>query len=97
MDVMTTSLGKTCTKCNEWKPLSGFYKHKRDGRHAIGNLIPLCQSCNSSKRDKTLMEFRVWKMRNITHEPRRTAVRRTVETTTPVTAGSEARPWLGLC
>lgn len=31
----------------------------RGGRHSIGNLQSLCRSCNSSKKDKTIMEWRV--------------------------------------
>ena len=31
----------------------------RGGRHSIGNLQPLCRTCNSSKKDKTIMEWRV--------------------------------------
>jgi 5-methylcytosine-specific restriction endonuclease McrA len=30
----------------------------RGGTHGIGNLVPACLSCNSSKRDKTIMEWR---------------------------------------
>lgn len=30
----------------------------RGGRHAIGNLIPACMTCNSSKWNKTIMEWR---------------------------------------
>lgn len=30
----------------------------RGGRHAIGNVIPACASCNSSKKDKFLVEWR---------------------------------------
>lgn len=28
------------------------------GRHSVGNIIPACTPCNSSKRDSLLMEFR---------------------------------------
>lgn len=31
----------------------------RGGRHSIGNLQPLCLSCNSKKHDKMIMEWRV--------------------------------------
>jgi 5-methylcytosine-specific restriction endonuclease McrA len=31
----------------------------RNGRHSIGNIIPACKSCNSSKSDKTIMEWRL--------------------------------------
>jgi len=34
----------------------------RGGRHSIGNLMPLCLSCNASKQDKTFMEFRMSKI-----------------------------------
>ena len=30
----------------------------RGGTHGIGNLVSACLSCNSSKRDKTIMEWR---------------------------------------
>jgi 5-methylcytosine-specific restriction endonuclease McrA len=30
----------------------------RGGRHSIGNLIPVCGSCNSSKADRLLVEWR---------------------------------------
>lgn len=33
----------------------------RGGSHGIGNLLPACRSCNASKGNKTIMEFRVWK------------------------------------
>jgi 5-methylcytosine-specific restriction endonuclease McrA len=31
----------------------------RGGRHSIGNLQPLCRTCNSSKHDKLMIEWRV--------------------------------------
>jgi 5-methylcytosine-specific restriction endonuclease McrA len=34
---------------------------KKGGIHGIGNLVPCCQSCNSSKRDKFVMEWRLAK------------------------------------
>jgi 5-methylcytosine-specific restriction endonuclease McrA len=30
----------------------------RGGRHTIGNVLPACQSCNSSKHDRLLMEWK---------------------------------------
>lgn len=36
----------------------------RGGNHSVGNLMPLCASCNLSKGAKTYMEWRVWKMKN---------------------------------
>lgn len=35
----------------------------RGGRHSVGNLAVACWSCNMSKGTKTIMEWRVWKMR----------------------------------
>jgi 5-methylcytosine-specific restriction endonuclease McrA len=31
----------------------------RGGRHSIGNLQPMCTPCNSSKQDKTMMEWKL--------------------------------------
>lgn len=31
----------------------------KGGRHAIGNLLPACQKCNSSKRDRLFSEWRL--------------------------------------
>lgn len=33
----------------------------RGGTNAIANLVPACRSCNSSKRDRTLLEFLVFR------------------------------------
>jgi len=33
----------------------------RGGQHAEGNLVPACRSCNSSKADKLLIEWRLWR------------------------------------
>ena len=35
----------------------------RGGRHSVGNLAPACQSCNSSKRDALLVEWRLGRRR----------------------------------
>lgn len=34
---------------------------KRTGCHGISNLLPACRSCNGSKGERTIMEWRVWK------------------------------------
>lgn len=34
----------------------------RGGWHAIGNILPACRSCNSSKQTKLLIEWRRWRM-----------------------------------
>lgn len=36
----------------------------RGGSFGIGNIAPACGKCNSSKNNKTLMEWRVWKRRH---------------------------------
>ena len=33
----------------------------KGGGHRIGNFVPACQSCNSSKSDKLLIEWKLWK------------------------------------
>jgi len=35
----------------------------RGGNHGIGNLQPLCDNCNSTKYNKTIMEWRVYRMK----------------------------------
>lgn len=35
----------------------------RTGNHGIGNLVPACGPCNFSKKDRTIMEWRIWKLR----------------------------------
>lgn len=34
----------------------------RGGTHSIGNLVSCCKSCNSSKRDKTITEWKKWRI-----------------------------------
>jgi 5-methylcytosine-specific restriction endonuclease McrA len=49
-----------CAYCGEVKPLTKDHiiPVSRGGRHAIGNILPACQSCNSSKRDALLINWR---------------------------------------
>lgn len=35
----------------------------RNGEHGIGNLMTLCKSCNASKKDKTIMEWKLSKIK----------------------------------
>ena len=37
----------------------------RGGRHSIGNVLPACGSCNSSKNNRTIMEWRVSRDRGV--------------------------------
>lgn len=54
-----------CCYCRENRPLT--FDHVipviRGGRHSIGNALPACASCNASKNRRTVMEWRVSKLR----------------------------------
>lgn len=52
--------GGRCAYCREVKPLTRDHviPVSKGGRHAIGNILPACQSCNSSKRDALLIYWR---------------------------------------
>jgi 5-methylcytosine-specific restriction endonuclease McrA len=49
-----------CAYCpNPWKQFDHVIPLTRGGRHAIGNLLPACVRCNTSKNDRTIMEWRL--------------------------------------
>ena len=56
-----------CFACQIHKPDEMTIEHlipvDRHGDDGIGNLVPMCQSCNSSKQNKTFMEWRVFRMK----------------------------------
>lgn len=55
---------KPCFYCSSpTQELDHVIALSRGGNHSIGNLLPSCRSCNASKGSKTIMEWRVWKMR----------------------------------
>lgn len=33
----------------------------KNGSHSIGNVVPACKSCNSSKHDSLLIEWLIWR------------------------------------
>ena len=35
----------------------------KGGTHGIGNLVPACSKCNLQKNSKTIMEWKLWKLR----------------------------------
>lgn len=49
--------GQRCAYCGQRRALTKDHviPVSRGGRHAIGNILPACQSCNSSKRDDLLI------------------------------------------
>ena len=49
-----------CSACgsNENITLDHIVPLSRGGRHSVGNLQPLCKSCNSSKKDRLMIEWR---------------------------------------
>lgn len=53
--------GGRCFYCNSDGRMSMDHvvPISRGGRHSIGNLVPACITCNSSKRDRTIMEWRL--------------------------------------
>lgn len=50
-----------CYYCQQRKPLTMDHvvPLSRGGQHSIGNLLPACSSCNSSKRTRFLSELRL--------------------------------------
>jgi 5-methylcytosine-specific restriction endonuclease McrA len=57
-------LSKPCLYCGaKSTQLDHIIPVSRNGRNSIGNLVGACSPCNSSKNDKTIMEWRVWKLR----------------------------------
>lgn len=57
--------GGRCFYCGEASQLTMDHVIPiiRGGRHSIGNLVPACVSCNSSKSRRFIMEWRVAKCR----------------------------------
>jgi len=73
-----------CFHCGSTKnpTLDHLIPLSRGGSHGIGNLIPMCKSCNCTKHDKTFMEWRMWLIR-------------AGRAATPATVAQDARPKQG--
>lgn len=56
--------GYSCAYCGDDSPLTQDHAIplSRGGNHTLTNMIPACLPCNSSKRDKTPLEFLMWKL-----------------------------------
>jgi len=53
-----------CFYChNEAQTIDHLVPIVRGGSHGIGNLVAACNHCNFSKAGKTVMEWRIWKLR----------------------------------
>jgi 5-methylcytosine-specific restriction endonuclease McrA len=52
--------GGQCAYCHEVRPLTldHVVPLARGGRHAVGNIVPACGSCNSSKNARLIVEWR---------------------------------------
>ena len=57
--------GSLCAFCNSKLDITADHiiPISRGGVNSEGNLQPLCKSCNSSKKDKTIMEWRISQIR----------------------------------
>jgi 5-methylcytosine-specific restriction endonuclease McrA len=57
---LVNRFGGCCAYCGEKKilTLEHVVPISRGGRHSAGNIIPACFTCNSSKRDRFITEWR---------------------------------------
>jgi 5-methylcytosine-specific restriction endonuclease McrA len=55
--------GRRCFYCGTCGPMTMDHvlPISRGGHHSIGNLVPACAQCNSTKRHRTIMEWRLGK------------------------------------
>jgi 5-methylcytosine-specific restriction endonuclease McrA len=60
---LTNRHGGRCAYCNASAPLTMDHVVPiiRGGQHAIGNILPACLSCNSSKRARLLADWLRWR------------------------------------
>lgn len=57
---LVRSHGGRCAYCRSDAPITidHVVPLSRGGRHAIGNVLPACRPCNSSKQDRLLVEWK---------------------------------------
>lgn len=57
--------GGICDYCAQPGPIEVEHRIpiSRGGLNSVGNLAAACRPCNRQKSDKTVMEWRVWKLR----------------------------------
>lgn len=49
-----------CAYCDKpWKQFDHVVPVTRGGRHSVGNIVPACVRCNTSKNDRLVMEWRL--------------------------------------
>jgi len=64
-DELVKLYNQPCNNCGSNDNLAADHiiPISRGGDHSIGNLQTLCKSCNSQKKDRTIMEWRMYNLK----------------------------------